>query len=38
MKFPNLFLEKMQKDDWYSGGLVHDDFKCVYTKDLLNNF
>lgn len=25
-------------DDWYSGGLVHDDFKCVYTKDLLNNF
>lgn len=25
-------------DDWYSGSMIHDDFKCVYTKDLLNNF
>ena len=25
-------------DGWYSNGLLHDDVKCVYTKDKINNF
>lgn len=25
-------------DSWYSAGLIHDDVKCVYTKDKINNF
>lgn len=25
-------------DGWYSGALIHDDVKCVYTKDKINNF
>ena len=25
-------------EDWYSSGLIHDDVKCLYTKNKLNNF
>lgn len=25
-------------ENWYSGGLIHDDIKCIYTKDKLLNF
>ena len=25
-------------DSCYSAGLIHDDVKCVYTKDKINNF
>ena len=25
-------------EGWYSSGLIHDDVKCIITKDKLNNF
>lgn len=25
-------------EGWYSSGLIHDDVKCIFTKDKLNNY
>lgn len=32
------WVSNKDSENWYSSGLIHDDVKCVFTRDKLNNF